>query len=829
MADYREEEKAGHWLHIIIADAPASISDNRYNFISSLRDSLTASIGMMKLFSSFNGIIDCSVMPGNSDSGPARKLRFYIELDRVVFEYLSESDSRSPYYLSEKNSKADQKLFNINKWPVELWADECFDSGIHEEIRIASIDYNISDDNKTRDAGAKIFTGRMHGSEACFFMKDSRINSGSTGNAEGLKYVAASYLSIMKGIPLYVWNDGAGANIKEGVIALNRGAEGFMMNALQTGFTPGKFRSFIMHNPDPVLIALFESINMQFGFSTDSLPDTPRPLSLVAVGTGSSAGLDVYGSSQAVIQVMLDSEQSYRVLTGSGVIKSIIGEDISNYEIGGAKRICRDTGIADILSPDKFHLIETIREIHGFFYSGIEANFTAVRNDDRRTGETVNNPAIVLNDSIIRRNADHGKFLELKKYYRGADSLIGGFIKLCGQPVMIIGAKSRNGITGEASVIKAHELLKSAQRTCSHEIIVFGRELVRDGKDERLSSRIDFMNTLQSPKRLRIHIITDPDGLKLYYINNTADIIIFVDHNRISGDNDNFIKNNSAFRCSSINEAFTLSRGIIALISGQRENIENHGVPSIPGNPSTPFDMVTSVIEPVFDNETFIEFYSGMNNPDTGPMLITGIASLQGTAVGIIADHPLRKGGAADASGTEKFRIFTEFLNRQKIPLIMLSNSSGFMPGSQQENLRIQAIGAESLDANILGEIPVVSVTLHQNYGGRLIQAFNKFLRPGIVYLAFADSILAVIGTKVAFDILKGKEYARLIEEGKLEEAEKPKAEFYEEYLAKSRGASGGIESRLVDWIIPDIKDLREHLIKGFELAKERCREAFGE
>ena len=134
--------------------------------------------------------------------------------------------------------------------------------------------------------------------------------------------------------------------------------------------------------------------------------------------------------------------------------------------------------------------------------------------------------------------------------------------------------------------------------------------------------------------------------------------------------------------------------------------------------------------------------------------------------MGIIADQPLLKGGGADAFGTEKFRVFTEFLNRNRIPLVMLSNSSGFVPGSQQERHRIQAIGAESLDANILGTIPVVSVVLNQNYGGRLIHAFNKFLRPGIVYLALEQAIMAVIGVDAAFDLFYGKKYARLMEKG---------------------------------------------------------------
>ena len=118
----------------------------------------------------------------------------------------------------------------------------------------------------------------------------------------------------------------------------------------------------------------------------------------------------------------------------------------------------------------------------------------------------------------------------------------------------------------------------------------------------------------------------------------------------------------------------------------------------------------------------------------SGPHLVTGLARLHGRTVGVIADQPMVKGGGADAFGTEKFRVFIEFLNRNRIPLVMLSNSSGFVPGSQQERYRIQAIGAESLDANILGEIPVVSVVLNQNYGGRLVMpSINS--RPG-VYLA---------------------------------------------------------------------------------------------
>jgi len=731
-------------------------------------------------------------------------------------------------------SEADQKLFSMGKRPVELWAGECFDSGKFEEIKIKSIDYD--EDTQTGTAvvnrvGARIFTGKIYGKEACFFMKDSRVNSGSTGNLEGLKYAAASYISMLKGWPFYVWNDGAGANIKEGVTALNRGAQGFMMNALQTSGDTAKFRQFMLNNPDPVLKSVLKSVDEQFNISIERPDKNSRQPGLVAVGIGSSAGLDVYGSSQAVIQLMLNSEQSYRVLTGSSVVKSIIGEDVSNYDIGGARTICRVTGIADILAADKIQLAQSIKAVHRFFC--VDNLLTSIS----RRGNVPGNSApahglLNITGGIIRNNIDDGEFIELKKYYIESDSLIGGLAKLGGYKTLIMGTGTHTGLMSVEPVIKARELLKIAHRTSITEILIFGREFISydTGDEKSIAAKTELMNTLQEKKNLRIHIVTDAGGLKLFYINNTADVVIFIENDPKKTTGSPLVMNNTTFTVSSIHEAFDLSHKLLSLFSSKTIELkiaQHAGTPAIPPDPSKPFDMITSVIEPLFDPESFIEFYSGMNNPQTGPMLVTGLARLNGITVGIIADQPLRKGGAADAYGTEKFRVFTRLLNSRNIPLIMLSNSSGFMPGLQQETLRIQAIGAESLDTNILGEIPVVSVVFNQNYGGRLIQAFNKFLRPGIVYLAFPHSILAVIGVKVAFDLLNRKKYDRLIDEGKQSEAEKLKTDFYKSYLAKSRGSADGVESGLVDSLIPDIKELRKYVTDGLDMAIHRCNDAF--
>jgi hypothetical protein len=397
-----------------------------------------------------------------------------------------------------------------------------------------------------------------------------------------------------------------------------------------------------------------------------------------------------------------------------------------------------------------------------------------------------------------------------------------------------MGPRTHSGLRSNASIIRARELLKIAHRTASHQIFVFGKrwQQVPDYHENiSMRSRLDFMNTLHKKIGVRINIITDPAGLKCSDINSAADAVIFISSKKISNFDYVFAQMNSAFIVSSFDEACHLSGKIIGMIDPLVKEptfLTPVSQPDIPKDMTKPYDMITSVIEKTFDVGSFIEFFKEMNDPAAGPHLITGLAMLEGTTVGIIADQPLMQGGGADAAGTEKFRFFTEFLNRSSIPLIMLSNSSGFVPGSKQERYRIQAIGAESLDMNILSEIPVVSVVLNQNYGGRLIQAFNKFLRPGIVYLALEKSVMAVIGADVAFDLLYGKKFIKLYDEDKKNEADEFRAQFIGHYLEKARGGNDAVKTGLVDWIIPDVSDLRTHLLSGLRLAIERCNDAFG-
>jgi acetyl/propionyl-CoA carboxylase alpha subunit/acetyl-CoA carboxylase carboxyltransferase component len=830
------------WIEILVRGRTLSWSAGNSNGVipyGELKTLCASLLNFIKKDVPFRGVICMDMELPFSKKPRSRNILFYRKNDSMVMDLLLPLDRNNPYHIRDCVNVSDQRLIDLGKWPLEIWVEECFEAGSIREILIPSIDEANNGSGgpqqlADRPVGSKIFTGTINGSPACFYMKDSRVSGGSTGSREGLKYIAAAYLSYMNDWPLYVWNDSAGANIMEGLVSLNRGAEGFMMNTLLTERSDGAtFRNYVEHTADERLVALFRELNGLFGLSYRALDRRHRSFQLTAVGIGSSAGLDVYGSSQASIQILLDSEESYRVLTGSKVVQTVIGEEITNYDIGGAKILGTWTGIVDIVACDKIHLLSCISMIQAIFCTqhtsaGIE------RKPDLPAADDKTDRPIVFGESTVRCNVDNGMFWPFKENYYAAESLIGGFAQIGGRRVLIMGPRTHFGLRTLACLIKGRELLKIAYRTGSHQILIFGRnwEQTPDSHENvQMRPRMDFMNTLQKKSGLKIHMVTAPEGLKCFDVNSAADAIIYIRSKTESAAELVFAEKNSTFMVESFAKAFDLAHRLLALIDPlevpARFKVPG-GVPAIPADASEPYDIVESVISHTFDEGSFLEFYRDMNNPLTGPSLITGLAGLEGRTVGVIADQPLLKGGGADALGTEKFRIFIEFLNHSRIPLVMLSNSSGFVPGSQQERHRIQAIGAESLDVNIMGTIPVVSVVLNQNYGGRLIHAFNKFLRPGIVYLALEKAIMAVIGVDAAFDLLFGKKYARLMDKGETARAEELRKSFTESYLEKARASRDGIDSNLVDWTIPSAEDLREHLIKGMKLAYQRCNKAFG-
>jgi len=762
--------------------------------------------------------------------------QLYVKKGKVVLDLVYENNPEDIYSDGTLDIPT-QKLLEKGKWPVEFWVRECFKESSYSEIKISSIDEVLWVNPKTgkqeyKPVGAKIYFGIFGDSHCIFFMKDSRINGGATGDLEGLKYLAALYISHKLKIPVYVWNDGAGANIKEGMISLNRAGQGFMMNSLlHIQNEEKKFFKFTHENFDSRIIKLFQEVEEKI---LTQIKEVIKSRSIaIAVGIGSSSGLDVYGSSQMALQVMLDDDESYRVLTGSNVIKSVTGEEFTNYQIGGAQVMGKWTGTVDKVAESKLELISILREIQQIFSLNSNSSETKFQKSVPEKQNINLTTPLVLVESTLRNILDNNLLFSLKEEYYGTASLISGLGKLRNIPVCILATRTDYGIRSFSSVIKAKEVCRIASKSGLDKILVFGKRWFYPSaqKDvETLQARKDFLHEYASNTGVNINIVTNLEGLERSAIQAFSDVIIYIVKNSPNSELEKFAYYSSSFVISSIEDAFDLAGKILEFIRKPiiqpPKNYNGYNI-SLPKDPTQPFDMKTEVIEKIIDPGSFLEFYEKWNHPLNGPSLITGLCRINGNAIAIIADQPTIMGGAPDSPGTKKFRIFTQFCNRIKVPILMLSNAPGFLPGTKQERLRIQQIGAESLDYNILGEVPVVSVILNQNYGGRQIHAFSKVLRPAITYLAFENSIMAVMGAQASFDLFMGKKYLDLINEGKKDEAVKLKENYIQEFNKKAQASADAYNTGVLDKILTSSDNLREEIIKAFQKSEKEAEYFF--
>ncbi|MGV3664750.1 MAG: carboxyl transferase domain-containing protein [Leptospira bouyouniensis] len=752
---------------------------------------------------------------------------FFIRDGKLRIDNIGQNDIKFPY--SIEADKNDSKLYEKGKWPVERWVEETLDPNSFKEILIPGLDF-LENDSSTegkqiQKVGAKIYLGKLACGDVLFFLKDSRIAGGATGDKEGKKYLSAAYIAYRKDIPLYVWNDGAGANIKEGMVALNRASEGFFITALLTHRVKSKeFRSAIESHNDSIISKFLLNLETlpDLNFKKYSPDESPNQCYVVAVGVGSSTGLDVYGSSQASIQVILDEEQSYRVLTGASVIESVTGESLTNYEIGGARVMGHGTGTVDFVANDKPHLISILYKIQSILFNKTESpSLFSLTNQNRDGSKNI------FSERKIQQIADSGEYLSIKANYSGSESLVSGLFSMSGNPIIALGPRTEFGFHSIQALIKAKESVRIAQKINSGLLLVYGSKWFRSSyaeNNQSLRVRRDFQKQLQKFNRALIHIVKDKEGLALPELSSVGDVWIWVKSEDLEGNKFPSSKISNPEHCATITvqsdeEAYLKASQIFNLLHVRElENFSNrHSYPQIPIDSSVAYDMEKLVIREILDDLCFVEFYKD----DPGKSLVTGIGRIEGKTIGVIADQP-KDGGAPDAQGTEKFRIFMEFLNKHNIPVLMLSDSPGFVPGTKQERLRIQQIGGESLDVNVLSTNPIVSIVLRQNYGGRQIHAFSGFLRPAVSYHAWEEGTLAVMGAHSAFDLFQSAKVAQLRKENKEEEIDSLRKDFLDSYKEKAKAKNDAYSTKVLDGVFGSITDLRSIVVDALKIAENK-------
>jgi acetyl-CoA/propionyl-CoA carboxylase carboxyl transferase subunit len=179
------------------------------------------------------------------------------------------------------------------------------------------------------------------------------------------------------------------------------------------------------------------------------------------------------------------------------------------------------------------------------------------------------------------------------------------------------------------------------------------------------------------------------------------------------------------------------------------------------------------------------------------PNVVTTLGRFAGRTVGVIANNPLRLGGCLDASSAEKAARFVRMCDSLGVPLIVLVDVPGYLPGLGQEWDGVVRRGAKLLHAFAEAVVPRVTLVTRKAYGGAYIAMNSRSLGATAVF-AWPHAEVAVMGASAAVNILHRKKLAAAPHE----QREALRAQLVEEQTRFAGGVQRALEIGVVDAVI---------------------------
>jgi propionyl-CoA carboxylase beta chain len=244
--------------------------------------------------------------------------------------------------------------------------------------------------------------GRIDGRLAYVFAQDFTVFGGSVSEANAEKICKIMDLAMKVGAPVIGLNDSGGARIQEGVASLAGYADIFLRNTLASGVVPQ-----------------------------------------ISAIMGPCAGGAVYSPAITDFVVMVE-DSSYMFLTGPDVIRTVMHEEVTAQDLGGAAVHNARSGVAHFATADDRACIALVRELMSFLPSNNKEDPPRLEpsDDPERADEAIDD--IVPRDPnksydivrLIEGVVDHGQFLQVHE--RFARNIVVGFARLHGMPVGIV-------------------------------------------------------------------------------------------------------------------------------------------------------------------------------------------------------------------------------------------------------------------------------------------------------------------------------------------------------------------------------------------------------
>ena len=231
----------------------------------------------------------------------------------------------------------------------------------------------------------------------------------------------------------------------------------------------------------------------------------------------------------------------------------------------------------------------------------------------------------------------------------------------------------------------------------------------------------------------------------------------------------------------------------------------------MPDNPNQPYDM-REIIEMLVDSDSFMEVHKNF-----AENIVVGFARLGGRSIGIVGNQPASLAGVLDIDASTKGARFVRFCDCFNIPLLVLEDVPGFLPGTDQEWNGIITNGAKLLYAFCEATVPRVTVITRKAYGGAYDVMNSKHIGADMNY-AWPMAEIAVMGAKGAAEIIFKREIASADDpEAKLQEkVDEYTDKFANPYRAAHRGYIDEV-------IMPE--ETRAKLIRAFKMLENKVDE----
>jgi len=235
----------------------------------------------------------------------------------------------------------------------------------------------------------------------------------------------------------------------------------------------------------------------------------------------------------------------------------------------------------------------------------------------------------------------------------------------------------------------------------------------------------------------------------------------------------------------------------------------------VPAQPTQGYDM-HKVIKEIVDNGDFVEV-----KEEFASEIIVGFARMEGSTVGVIANQPMVRAGCMTVDSSRKQARFIRFCDAFNIPIVLLVDTPGYLPGKAQEHAGIIHHGAKVLYALSEATVPKLAVLMRKVYGGA---ALGMGILPGFgtdLVFAWPTAEVGAMGAEQAVELF----YADDIKQAeKPEEFRAQKVKEYNELYADSLALASQV-TYVQDIIEP--RETRRCLTRSLQLIQDKKIEPY--